>query len=984
MNSKYNYNYKYDHRSIYTFYTLFIIISLLATISTVPTISTISIPPAVSTPSAAYVAEMPEVSELEDFSRESTNSLNEVISEAHGDLVNDAVVIWDHALGMTIRFVYDVNAESRRNVIAYNRNNILAIDRWDGSIAWQIEAVDITKVQIIRDLVILTDDNRSLYAIDISSGSIVWDLQFNRTIRHYTERDGFIVVTTTEQVDTFEFRTGKHLWTRTHQEVYPAPIIIYWFDYVIFGYNTTVEAYYIENGTLVWSNHSSFGNIVDIRVAGLCCVVHAVIITDSGYIYDLDPYDGSLRWEYTFPEPVILASWDGYVILFFYGLNSNTIYQIGDRLGDYMWERHFTEKVRFYDLSASYDHLLVELETNELIALNYVTGEEEWKYASEYDPYPSETDYEEHIFIVDGKISMARDIHTGTDLFTVTWHDQLNSITCVGNIIYVSVGTNVIAIDIVPTRVILESPRSGGIINSTTPTMRGLVNNDALAWVVEVSSDNSTWVAAEVHWNATSDITYNDTWEAELELEEGDNLITIRTATCIEEEFGIYHTFSTSIFVDSISPILQVTSPTNGSTLNHTNLTLRGSVSDDNYPISVFLSTDNLEWSPMNLLNESNPNTTETNEILWWGNISLVIGIQNLYVKAVDIAGNTDLVILTLFVQPENESQLDLEAPRLTVLFPSNGTIINTPTISVYGLANDNIGIWKVELRIDDGPRVIANGKEEWNLKLEVTEGTHILSVKTIDTSYNFVEKTIRFTVDITPPELEILSPAINLKKSGNISFRGIALDLNGIRSVELSRDGGLNWVLASLASLANGTIEWYLLLTLTPGEHSIYIRATDFADISTLCVFNLTIDLDKPYATIYKPEETLDNKLLLEGRGRDYYGVRCVEASLDNKTWYKMSGNSSWSGTVPIPPEGYQTIFLRITDNAGNVAIEEYPVEEVGAEEKRTEEVARHPLSIVPIAVIIAMIIIFILIIGYLLFKTKNRENNGRENNEE
>ncbi len=57
-----------------------------------------------------------------------------------------------------------------------------------------------------------------------------------------------------------------------------------------------------------------------------------------------------------------------------------------------------------------------------------------------------------------------------------------------------------------------------------------------------------------------------------------------------------------------------------------------------------------------------------------------------------------------------------------------------------------------------------------------------------------------------------------------------------------------------------------------------------------------------------------------LTGTASDNLEVAEVEVSLDNATWMKANGTTSWSATLSLS-EGKNTIYVRVTDTSGNIA---------------------------------------------------------------
>jgi hypothetical protein len=81
----------------------------------------------------------------------------------------------------------------------------------------------------------------------------------------------------------------------------------------------------------------------------------------------------------------------------------------------------------------------------------------------------------------------------------------------------------------------------------------------------------------------------------------------------------------------------------------------------------------------------------------------------------------------------------DTVPPALTLATPTNAAII-TGDLLISGPATDNIAVQTVEIRLDNGPWVIATGTNAWNYNLNSSNflnGPHVVAARATDTSGN-------------------------------------------------------------------------------------------------------------------------------------------------------------------------------------------------------------------------------------------------------
>jgi hypothetical protein len=149
----------------------------------------------------------------------------------------------------------------------------------------------------------------------------------------------------------------------------------------------------------------------------------------------------------------------------------------------------------------------------------------------------------------------------------------------------------------------------------------------------------------------------------------------------------------------------------------------------------------------------------------------------------------------------------------------------------VTGTAADNVGVVAVEVRVDAGSYVAAQGAASWSFVIgtsTLTTGGHTLSARARDAAGNTSTVSASFAVapvvDTTPPSTSIATPAADTTVGGTVSVSGTATDNTQVAEVDVSVDGGAY-------QAAQGTDNWsYLLNTssFADGPHTLTARAVD------------------------------------------------------------------------------------------------------------------------------------------------------------
>lgn len=228
-------------------------------------------------------------------------------------------------------------------------------------------------------------------------------------------------------------------------------------------------------------------------------------------------------------------------------------------------------------------------------------------------------------------------------------------------------------------------------------------------------------------------------------------------------------------------------------------------------------------------------------------------------IKAVDSAGNqtvvndTDLKLgnkLKLRVLETTLPVIIITSPTEDEITGNATPVINfTVTDSGSGVNPDTIGI-----TIDSGNKItsgitkgnITNGYMcSYAISENLSDGVHTIKVDATDfDGNNAVQRSVNFTVDITPPELSVISPINNYTTNNlKITISGTANDItSGLSSVTVKINGN-----APVAVEVNADGLFAYNTSLTEGANTIVVTATDMGGISSSITRIAVLDLDAP-----------------------------------------------------------------------------------------------------------------------------------------
>ncbi|WP_304943083.1 Ig-like domain-containing protein [Vallitalea guaymasensis] len=382
--------------------------------------------------------------------------------------------------------------------------------------------------------------------------------------------------------------------------------------------------------------------------------------------------------------------------------------------------------------------------------------------------------------------------------------------------------------------------------------------------------------------------------------------------------------FGTAI-VDDVAPTCNITSPSNGDTVNAM-LAIEANAEDNVAVSKVEFYVDN------NKIGEVTAAPYNFN----WNTNTVNNGNYNLKVKAIDTSNN-EATSSEITVTVNNV--IDDEAPTCNITSPANGDDVNG-TININADAQDNIAVNKVEFYVDNnkiGEDTTSPYSFEWDTTT-VSNASHTLKVKAIDTSDNEgLSNEITVAVDNAPTveyKTETFTGSASIFNSPQID---IDVTANGTIDLQLSgSSSSLKMKLydpsGSLLATNKSSISYDATET---GTYSIVVSAFSFfgADYTLTATYPVVSTQDEDIDSVEDSTETVepteviaDGDIISDIMTIDTYvdenkSIKLIELYVDeNKVmeFTEIPEAIEWDTTTV--DNGNHEIQVKITDESGNV----------------------------------------------------------------
>lgn len=362
--------------------------------------------------------------------------------------------------------------------------------------------------------------------------------------------------------------------------------------------------------------------------------------------------------------------------------------------------------------------------------------------------------------------------------------------------------TSNFVVDLTPPDVLVRSPIPGSVISSSIVTFNYSATDNIGIAKVEVRFDDGPY----------EDITGREQFSEFLS--EGARFFNIRVIDLAGIETNLTVPFT--IGGDSGIDILE---PADGSVTKNTTLKFRwdyeGSFPWQNAQLrvgkSIFEDIGGAKSKDITILND---------------------GEHVITVRLEDIYGN--------YLEESTTVIKDTKAPIVDFEYPRDGNVLNQRDLQVSWIGTDNlpIPISGYQLKADGGPWEDVGNATSWSISLE--PGDHTLMLRAIDEAGNIGEREISFYIDITPPDVVLLSPTDGeYLKDSSTEFRWEASDDYELSDLTLIID-----YRTRIEILGRST---YTTTIGVDGEHKISLIAVDSANNIVNITVTVFVDLIPP-----------------------------------------------------------------------------------------------------------------------------------------
>ena len=394
---------------------------------------------------------------------------------------------------------------------------------------------------------------------------------------------------------------------------------------------------------------------------------------------------------------------------------------------------------------------------------------------------------------------------------------------------------------------------------------------------VKLTLDGTTYAynAAGMTYTAVTG-GYQFTYVPQTALAAGDHTFSVSAADTI----GNSGTSASRTFkLDPAYSTLVVTSPTDQQLINTDTVTVTGT------------ATDTTSGTPTVKVNGTVATLTGG---AFTATVPISEGQNTITVTATTPAGSVTTVTRTVI--------RDTTAPTVTITAPTEGGLVGSNTVTVTGTAEDS-GAGVTALTVN-GETVTPAAA--WSHTLTLEDGQHTVTVVAVDRAGNSNSASVSFTVDASPPEIVLTSPADGLiTNQTEITVTGSVSDTaTGVSSLAVNGE--------AVTPAEDGSFS--TSLTYTDGTHTITVTAADGAGNLATVTRTVQVDTVPPTLTVATPTDGLvtnDNTVDVTGT------TEAGATLLVNGETVEVEGGA-FAVTIPYA-DGHHTLTVTARDAAGN-----------------------------------------------------------------
>ncbi len=365
-------------------------------------------------------------------------------------------------------------------------------------------------------------------------------------------------------------------------------------------------------------------------------------------------------------------------------------------------------------------------------------------------------------------------------------------------------------VDLTPPSVAVVEPAEGMVVGTVTPAI--LVTYDDALSGVDLTSLAITVDGVDLTGSCA--VGPNEASCIASPLEAGGHTVVVEVE--VQDRAGHTNVAVKSFLLvfDAEAPVVSITAPEDGATVNTPTVEVTGTATDDGSVVSVVVN---------------GVEAARTGD-QFAATVALEEGFNGLLAVATDASGNEGLA--------SGNIVLDTVPPEIRLEAPASGQMVNGATVRVAGRVIDNRGVATVGVNGEDA----ALADSRFGATAPLAEGANLLAVAATDLAGNVTEATrevTRFTVPdvaITSPEDLAFIAATTVTVAGTVSEGVVSVTVNGVA-----------------ASLSGTTFEAEGV-PLIEGGNTVTATATGTLGRVGTDTIHIVRDLTPPRVAIYRP----------------------------------------------------------------------------------------------------------------------------------
>lgn len=429
------------------------------------------------------------------------------------------------------------------------------------------------------------------------------------------------------------------------------------------------------------------------------------------------------------------------------------------------------------------------------------------------------------------------------------------------------------------------NPAAGSLISNSRPTISAEYVDDGIG---VNPSESKLFVDGQDVTSSSQPGPNRITYTPSSPLSDGTHTIKLT----VVDKAGNTSSASWSFTIDTLPPVVKITSHKPGTFVNRSPVLISGTVDDTRARVMV------------------NGIAAAVESGTFSARVNIVEGNNTIIAVATDLFGNTgsDSVVITLDSRP----------PAVEISSPTPNSMLNTRTVTVSGTIDKNAVAVAVGVKGGENSVQAEIGSGTFTAKdVKLSEGINTIFAKAVSAAGNTGSAIVKVTVDSIPPKIAITSP-----KNGIVTNKKM-ITVSG----SVDDNGALVRVNKIAAQISKGVFT-LSALSLSEGSNTINVTAVDRAgnEANTSSVI-VILDTTPPAAPSLNAMTQVTRQPEIVVTGSSEPGAS-VEVFVNNSSRGKIKADEKGGFSLKVGlSEGNNTVTAIAYDATGNSSAPSAPL---------------------------------------------------------